>query len=109
MNQIKLQQIKCEPFIYINKKYEVEGWITEDRKFFFKIDKLDYVKVYKANASGKGELIYELYHNDSPYAYPIYTLEQAVKKLYDSGIDTKYILKINPTRIGKKTKIITIE
>jgi hypothetical protein len=97
---VNLIRLKDDSFYYVNKKYNQERYITEDKKFYFTIDDLDYVKAFKAGSDGKAKLIVELYEP----GYPIYDLKEAVKKAY-KNFDTDYKIKLNESHLSNKKPI----
>lgn len=96
---VNLIRLKDDSFYYIDKKYNQERYITEDKKFYFTIDDLDYVKAYKAGSDGKAKLIEELCEPGS-----FYDLKEAVKKAY-KNFDTDYKIKLNDSHLSNKEPI----
>lgn len=103
MKTIKLVPLKDNTFYYCNKKYVVKRYVTEDLKFCFTTDALNYSKAYKASEDGKSTFIDEVYHQNNYHAYPIYELETIVQKVI-GHIATEFTLKINPSQYVPNTK-----
>ena len=101
-NTVKLIILKSDKFKYIDKSYIQKRYVSEDKKFFFSVDEMDYVKAYKAESDGKATLVYEIYHQNNYNSYPIYSLDDAVKKTY-AKVDTDYTLKVHPSQLTAKT------
>lgn len=99
--------MKPDKFTYIGKTYKQERYLSQDKKFYFTVDGVDYVKVYYATSDGKAQLAYDVYHKNNYSEYPIYTLEDAVKKAY-STIKTDDEIKVHPSQLTDKTKEVKL-
>ena len=104
-NQILLKVLKPIKFEYIGETYLQNRYLTDDNKFFITEDKLNFVKIYKANSDGKGALARELYDRN-PSSYPFYNIRDAVKKAYTSSGTFEYTFNVNDSQYSNKKPII---
>ena len=102
---MKLIELKKQQFTYCGKRFEERRFVSEDKKFFFSDTKsYNHVLAYKANSNGKGKLLDEIYHKGNYSSYPIYTVEEAVEKIEELGIDTEYQLLIHESHYENKKR-----
>lgn len=93
---MKLIELKKQKFGYCGNTFTERRFVSEDKKFFFSdTESFNHILAYKADKDGKGKLIYEIYHEGNHSSYPIYTVEEAVKKIEELGIDTEYQLTVH--------------
>ena len=98
---MELIELKNDRFRYIDRKYVQKRYVNVQCTIFITQDDLDYVKVYKLNeGSSHPSLWYELYHENNPHSYPIYTVEEAVKRIEKVGVPTNKI-SIHPSHFKK--------
>ena len=103
---MKLIELKPIKFIYCGKTYTRRRYITADKKISISYDTSNYAMVYKANSEGKGVLISDLYNNGNYSSYPIWTIEDAIKRI-DTWLETnacEYELDIHPSQYLKQNK-----
>lgn len=80
-------ELKPNKFTYCGKIYHERRFISIGRKIFISCDDgFNYVMVYEATKDGKGKLLSQLYHENNHNSYPIYTIEEAIKRLNNSGL-----------------------
>lgn len=92
---IPFLELKDLQFEYCGKTYIQKRFISEDFIIFIRQDDLDYVRVYTGDWRGENPtLLYDLYHEGNPCSYPIYTLEDAMKKFLELK-DSLTLLPLN--------------
>lgn len=99
---MRLIELKPEKFSYCGKSYKQSRYISEDKKFFFTMDDLDYCCVYTFNEHGKGHLLYDLYHQGNRHSYPIYDVQDAIEKIKALGIIPQHEATVHPSQYKKQ-------
>lgn len=99
IDNIDLIVLKPEKFIYCGKHYTSNRYLTTDKKILITSDDgFHYTRVYTANETGKAVFCSDLYFQHNPDSYPIYNIEDALRRIKSNNLTSKHSLLIHDSQ-----------
>lgn len=104
---MKLIKLKPEKSNYCGKSIKRDRYISEDRKFYITFGLCEsyhyydeHTKVFIGNENHKAVLLNKLYHKGSYHAYPIYSINSAIKKIKELNINPEFVIEIDQSHFA---------